>query len=131
MRLSQVQPETEEVRVVLEAGFALCQLGRLSEAEAIFRGVAELLPSSEVPQVALGQVYLQQGLWAEAQAACQEALQRARASSYARVHYAEALLHQQQYTAATELLGEVIATDPDSPHCHTAQALLAVLSDPA
>lgn len=124
MKLAQVLPDDSEVRVVLETGFALCQAGRLAEAEDVFRGVAEMLPSSAVPQVALGQVFLQRGLYREAQLACEEALRRQPESSYALVHRAEALLFQQRREEAELELNDVLTRDPSSPHSRTARALL-------
>lgn len=124
MRLRDVEPSDEELRVILEAGFVLREAGRLEEAEAVFRGVVELLPESDVPRVALGTVALQRGRFAEAQLACEEALKLKPASLYARVHHAEALLFQRRRDEAEEELREVIAADPDSPHSRTARALL-------
>jgi Flp pilus assembly protein TadD len=124
MRLSQVQPTDAELRVLLEAGFVLREAGRLDDAEAVFRGAAELLPASDVPRVALGTVALQRGLFADAQAACEQALRLQPGSLYARVHHAEALLFGGRRAEAEAELREVIAADAASPHSRTARALL-------
>jgi predicted Zn-dependent protease len=124
MRLKDVQPTEEELRVIMEAGFVLREAGQLDTAEAVFRGAMELLPQSDVPRVALGTIELQRGRFAEALAACEEALRLRPDSLYARVHHAEALLFQQHRTEAEAELNEVIATDPQSPHSRTARALL-------
>lgn len=124
MRLNQIQPSDAELRVMLEAGFVLREAGRLDEAEAVFRGVAELLPTSEVPRVALGTVELQRGRFNEALDACEEALRVRPGSLYARVHRAEALLFQGRRDEADNELQEVIAADPSSAHSRTARALL-------
>ena len=124
MRLQDVRPRDEELRLMLEAGFVLREAHRLDDAETIFRGVIELLPDSDVPRVALGTVELQRGRFAEAQAACEEALRLRPASLYARVHHAEALLFQQKRVEAENELNEIIASDPESPHSRTARALL-------
>ena len=108
----------------MEAGFVLREANRLDDAEALFRGVSELIPDSDVPRVALGTVELQRGRFAEAQAACEEALRARPASLYARVHRAEALLFQRRREEAEEDLRAVLAADPDSPHSRTARALL-------
>lgn len=124
MKLSEVQPTDDELRVVLEAGFVLREAGKYDDAEAVFRGVMELLPESDVPRVALGTVALQRGRFAEALAAYDEALRLSPDSLYARVHHAEALLFQQRRAEAEAELHELISQYPDSPHHRTAQALL-------
>jgi predicted Zn-dependent protease len=124
MKLTQVKPSDEELRVILEAGFALRYTRRLDEAAEIFRGVSALLPESDVPRVALGTVELERGKFVEAQAACEEALRYDPGSLYARVHRAEALLFQKRRSEAETELNSIIAADPESPHTRTARALL-------
>jgi predicted Zn-dependent protease len=126
IKLSQICPTGEESRVVMEAGYALVELGRLEEAEKIFRGIAELLPSSPVPRVALGQVFLMQGRVADAQSACEDALNLCPESSHARVHYAETLLYQRRRAEAEEELRRVIATDPKSQDAQIARNLIEI-----
>ncbi|HET6976006.1 MAG TPA: tetratricopeptide repeat protein [Pyrinomonadaceae bacterium] len=124
MKLDQVSPSDQELRVILEAGFALRYARRLDEAADIFNGVMALRPESDLPRVALGTVELERGNFAGAQAACEEALRRDPQSLYARVHRAEALLFQRQRSEAENELNSIIATDPESPHSRTARALL-------
>jgi predicted Zn-dependent protease len=128
MRLCEVQADDEELRVILEAGYVLREAGRLDDAEKVFRGAIALMPASDVPRVALGTVHLQRGRFADAQAACEEALRHCPESLYARVHYAESLLFQQKRAEAEAELSVVIAADPDSPHSRTARALLEAAS---
>lgn len=124
MTLSEISVDAEQLRVMLETGYILREAARFDEAEAVFRGVMELMPDSEVPRVGLGTVYLQRGDFAEAEAICGQAFKDYPNSDYARVHYGEALLFgQQREKAETELL-EVIRKNPDSPHGRTAQSLL-------
>jgi predicted Zn-dependent protease len=124
MRLSDIKPTDEELRLLLEAGFVLRTAGRIEEAGDIFRGVKELLPESDVPLVALGSLELQKGRPEAAQELCEEALVRRPDSLYARLHRAEAMLLQQNRAEAEDELRAVIAADPASPHSQTAQALL-------
>lgn len=124
MKLDYVQPSDEELRVIMESGFVLRDAGRFDDAEAIFNGIIELLPRSEVPRVALATVEIQRGRFAEALAACQEALRVQPRSLYARVHHAEALLFQARRAEAETELREIIAADPQSPHSRTARSLL-------
>jgi predicted Zn-dependent protease len=124
MKLDQLKPSDEELRVILEAGFALRYTRRLDEAADIFRGVVALLPQADVPRVALGTVELERGKFAEAQSVCEEALRHDPDSLYARVHRAEALLFQRRRSEAETELNAIIAADPESPHSRTARALL-------
>lgn len=124
MTVNEISVDAEQLRVLLEAGFILREAARFDEAEAVFRGVIELMPDSEIPRVGLGTVYLQRGDFAEAEAICKLAFDDHPESDYARVHYGEALLFgKQRDKAETELL-EIIKRNPDSPHARTAQALL-------
>jgi predicted Zn-dependent protease len=126
MKLSEVKPTDEEIRVILEAGFVLREAGKLDDAEAAFRGVMELFPNSDVPRVALSTIEARRGRFAEAQAICEEAVRLQPNSLYARVHHAEVLLFQRRRAEAEAELHEIIALDPDSPHSRTARALLDV-----
>ncbi|HEX5709287.1 MAG TPA: tetratricopeptide repeat protein [Pyrinomonadaceae bacterium] len=123
-RLSQVRPSDAELRVMMEAGFVLREAGKFDEAEALFRGVTELIPESDVPRVALGTVELQRGRFTEAQAACEEAIRLRPESLYARVHRAEAMLFLRRREEAEAELREIASADPASPHSRTARALL-------
>ncbi len=124
MTLNEISVDAEQLRVMLETGYILREAARFDEAEAVFRGVMELMPDSEVPRVGLGTVYLQRGDFAEAETICRQAFEDHPNSDYARVHYGEALLFgKQREKAETELL-EVIRKDPGSPHGKTARALL-------
>lgn len=123
-RLKQVTPTDAELRVMMESGFVLREAGKFDDAEAVFRGVMELLPDSDVPRVALGTVELQRGRFDSALAACEEALRLRPESLYARVHRAEALLFQRRREEAESELRAVISKDGDSPHSRTARALL-------
>jgi predicted Zn-dependent protease len=124
MKISEVPISNEELRVMLETGYILREAAKFDEAELLFRGVIEFLPDSDVPQVGLGTVFLQKGDFSAARDVCQKALELNPTSIYARVHYAEALLFDNPREKAETELQDIIGNNPDSPHCHTAQALL-------
>ena len=126
MKFQEVQPSDDELRVMLETGFVLREMGKFAEAADIFRGVAEFIPNSDVPLVGLGTVEFQQGHFDEAYAAYEEALRVKPDSVFARVHRAEALLFQGKRDEAEPQLQEIVATAADSPHSRTAQALLDI-----
>lgn len=124
MTIGEISVSNEELRVMLETGYILREAGKFEQAEAIFRGVMEFLPDSEIPQVGLGTVYLQKGDFSTAEEICEKALEVNPESLYARVHYAEALLFGRQREKAETELRDIIANYSDSPHSQTAQALL-------
>ena len=124
MRLNQIRPDDDQLRLILEVGFMLRDAGRLDEAEDVFSGMAEFLPRADLPLVALGTVKLRRGQFVDAEALCEKALARCPDSLYAKVHQAEALLFQQRRDAAESELRDIIARDPNSPHSRTALALL-------
>jgi predicted Zn-dependent protease len=124
MKLNQIKPTDDELRVILEIGFALRIVKRLDEAAEVFQGVAQLLPEADVPRVALATIDIDRGRFVEAQTACEEALRFNPESLYARVHRAEALLLQRRRVEAEAELNAVISADPQSAHSRTARALL-------
>ncbi|HEY8561469.1 MAG TPA: tetratricopeptide repeat protein [Pyrinomonadaceae bacterium] len=124
MTIKEISVSDEELRIMLETGYILREAARFNEAEAIFRGMMEFLPESDVPQVGLGTVFLQKGDFSAAEEICEKALVAHPESLYARVHYAEALLFSRQRERAENELREIIGSAPDSPHSQTAQALL-------
>lgn len=124
MTIREIPVSNEELRVMLESGYILREAAKFNEAEAIFRGVMEFLPDSDVPQVGLGTVFLQRGDFESAEEICEKALETNPESLYARVHHAEALLFGRRREEAESKLHEIISENPDSPHSQTAQALL-------
>ena len=124
MTISEIPVSNEELRVMLETGYILREAAKFNEAEAIFRGVMEFLPDSDVPQVGLGTVFLQRGDFESAEEICEKAIETNPESLYARVHHAEALLFGRRREEAESKLREIIDENPDSPHSQTAQALL-------
>ncbi len=124
MTITEIPVSSEELRVMLETGYILREAAKFNEAEAIFRGVMEFLPDSDVPQVGLGTVFLQRGDFESAEEICEKALETNPESLYARVHHAEALLFSRRREEAESKLREIIDENPDSPHSQTAQALL-------
>ncbi len=124
MNVSEISVDPEQLRVLLETGYILREAARFDEAEAVFRGVIELMPQSEIPRIGLGTVFLQRGDFAEAEAICRQAFEDHPDSDYARVHYGEALLFGKQREKAEAELSEILRKNPDSPHARTAQALV-------
>ncbi|HEY0078943.1 MAG TPA: tetratricopeptide repeat protein [Pyrinomonadaceae bacterium] len=126
--MSEVEPTDDEVRVMLESGVLLRDVGRLDAAETIFRGLMELMPEWPViPRIELSSVELQRGRVPEAESLCAEALRLEPGNLYARLHYAEVLLYQKRRHEAERELRQLISSDPQSPHSQTARAWLDAL----
>jgi predicted Zn-dependent protease len=124
MTVKEIPISDEELRVLLETGYILREAAKFDDAEAVFRGMMEFLPNSEVPQVGLGTVFLQKGDFQTAEEICRAAVETNPASLYARVNYAEAILFGKKRDEAEEILNSIVSENSDSPHSHTAQALL-------
>lgn len=130
MWMSEIEPTDDEVRVMFEAGVLLRGIRRLDEAEAIFRGLIELLPEWPVtPRLQLSSVELQRGRLVEAESLCAEALRLRPDHPYARLCYAEILLYQKRRREAESELEKLISSDPQSEHSETARWWLASLNE--
>jgi tetratricopeptide (TPR) repeat protein len=124
MRLSDVRPTDDEVKVMLEVGAALREHSAFAGAEAVFRGLAEMLPRAAEPRVGLATVLLHLHRYDEAERLCAEALRLQPGSLRARLLFGEALLHQRRRDEGEEELRQVVEADPESADGREAQALL-------
>lgn len=114
----------EEVALLLEAGYLYMEMGRPKEAEEIFAGVAALLPESDVPRVALGNLQFSQGRFQRALKHHQEALKLRPESAIAQAHVGEALLFLKRTEEGIAALNKAIEMEPDGPAAAFARALL-------
>ena len=121
-------PQKEAV-LLLEAGYLLLEMKRPKEAEAVFQGVCALLPQSDVPRVALGNVLFSQGHFARALKSHEEALKVKPDSALAQAHVGESLIFLKKKDQAKVALEKAVALDPNSDPARFAQALLAALAD--
>jgi tetratricopeptide (TPR) repeat protein len=117
-------PQTEAA-LLLEAGYLSMEMGRHKDAEDIFAGVAALLPHSDVPHVALGNLEFAQGRFQRALKHHQEALKLKPASALAHAHVGEALLFLNKTADGVKALNQAIALEPDGVPATFAKALLA------
>jgi tetratricopeptide (TPR) repeat protein len=118
---------SEEVSLLLEAGY-LCRYTRhFDRAQTIFAGVRALCPDSEVPLVALGTIEFDQGRFASAISEYRKALELNPSSSYAYAHLAEAQLFQMDRAGARESLQTALRLDPRGTSGQFARSLLAML----
>ena len=113
-----------EAALLLEAGYLYMEMGKPKEAEEVFAGVAALLPHSEVPLVALGNLEFSQGHFQRALKHHQEALKVKPTSALAQAHVGEALLWLKKSDEGRAALEKAIDMDPSGAPAQFARALL-------
>lgn len=113
-----------EVALILEAGYLLMELGKWKEAQDVFGGAAALVPHSDVPHIALGNLLFAQGKFQAALKAHKDALALDSKSQLARAHVGECLLFLKKYDEGKAELEKAIAQDPDSVAATFAKSLL-------
>jgi tetratricopeptide (TPR) repeat protein len=113
-----------EAALLLEAGYLYMEMGKPKDAEDVFLGVAALLPHSDVPLVALGNLEFSQGRFQRALQHHQSALKVRPTSALAQAHIGEALLWLKKADDAVVALERAIAMEPDGMPASFAKALL-------
>lgn len=113
-----------EAALLLEVGYLYMEMGKPKEAEEVFAGVSALLPHSDVPHVALGNLEFSQGRYQRALKHHQEALKVKPASALAQAHVGEALLWLKKSDEAKAALEKAISMEPDGSAAQFAKALL-------
>lgn len=126
-----VEVPQHEAGLLLEAGYLYMELGRHKEAEEVFTGVSALLPDSDVPRIALGNLQFALGRFQRALKFHQEALKLRPESATAQAHIGEALLFLKKDKEGLAAIQQAIAMEPDGPSAAFAQALLAAYEDGA
>ncbi|MCP4499397.1 MAG: tetratricopeptide repeat protein [Deltaproteobacteria bacterium] len=119
-----VEVPADEVKVLLESGYLLMEMGKNKEAEEVFSGVCALLPQSDVARVALGNLHFSQGRIPRALKFHQEALKLQPESSLANAHVGECLLMSGKIDQGLSALQKAKNLEPDSAAAAFAQALL-------
>ncbi len=113
----------DEVQLLLEAGYLYLEMGKPKEAEDVFAGVCALLPESDVPLVALGNLEFAQGRFQRALKHHQDALKLRPDSAVAQAHVGEALLWLKKPKDGLAALDKAIAMEPEGPSAQFARAL--------
>jgi tetratricopeptide (TPR) repeat protein len=113
-----------EVALLLEAGYLHMELGKWKEATEIFTGVAALVPHSDVPHVALGNLFFSQGKFTQALKAHREALKVNPDSALAQAHVGEALLFMKKTDEGLAELNRAIEMQPEGLAADFAKSLL-------
>jgi tetratricopeptide (TPR) repeat protein len=118
---------SEDLRILLESGYLYLGMQRYKEAKEVFEGVVALAPKSEVPLVALGNVYCVQGKFDQAIKTYQEALQVEPNSAFATAYLGEALFFRGQKEKAVEMLEKASKMDPSGKSGEFARSLLDLI----
>jgi tetratricopeptide (TPR) repeat protein len=113
-----------EAALLLEAGYLLLEMGKPRDAEEVFSGVAALLPHSDIPLVALGNLEFSQGHFQRALKHHQEALKVKPDSALAQAHIGEAFLWLKKAPEGRAALERAIEMEPAGAPASFAKALL-------
>lgn len=113
-----------EVVLLLEAGYFLAQMEKYKEAYDLFTGVAGLLPHSDVPCVALGNVFFAQGKLQQALKEHDKAILRDPNSAVAYAHKGEILFFMKKFDEGIEALNKAIEIEPHGVPAGFARELL-------
>ncbi len=119
-----VAPSSEELTLLMEAGFIYRDAKKFQEAREVFRGVRALLPKNEVAEVALGTVSFHEGDFPAAVKHYRRALELNPKSAYAYAHLGEACLFQMDKEAARKNLKKATELDPKGDAGKMARSLL-------
>lgn len=112
-----------DVTLMLEAGYLFIELNKHKEAEEIFAGVAALVPHSEVPHLALGNLHFSQGRFAPALKAHQHAASLNENSAIAHALVAESLFFLKRGAEALQALEKSLNLPDDGSAHEFAKAL--------
>ncbi|HWR49880.1 MAG TPA: tetratricopeptide repeat protein [Bryobacteraceae bacterium] len=119
-----ISPSTEEVHFLMESGFLYRDLGKFDEARDVFNGVRAMLPSSEVPEVALGTVTFQRGDFDGAARHYNRAVHLNPRSAFAHAHLGELSIFKKDKDSAREHLKTAVELDPRGEFGKMARGLL-------
>lgn len=129
---NQTQPEwiqgivtvsQRDITLMLEAGYLYMELKKHREAEEVFAGVMAMLPHSEVPHMAMGNLYFAQGRFAQALKSHQRATELQPQSATAYASMAEALLFLRRNDEGLQQIEKALSLEPEGPAHEFANAL--------
>ena len=101
----------KDIVLMLEAGYIYLAMGKFSESRAVFEGVSELVPHSDIPRVAVANALFAQKKYAPAIQELKEAIELNAASAFAYSHLGEALLFSGKKEEAIVALNKAISLD--------------------
>lgn len=126
-----IQVPQPEAALLLEAGYLYLEMGKTKEAEEVFTGVSALLPHSEIPHVALGNLEFSQGHYQRALKHHQDGLKVKPESALAQAHVGEALVWLKKTDDGVKALKRAVELDPQGAPAAFASALLEAVEQGA
>src|SRR4051812_30712843 len=121
---SLVPTSRSDAMLLLEAGYLWMDLGKFDKAKDIFAGAAQLMPKSEVPQLALGTLEFAQGHHEKALQSYRSAQKLAPRSALPRAHAGEVLLFMGKTAEALKELKAAQDVEPQGDGAKLAAALI-------
>jgi len=122
-----IPADSEDLRLMLEAGYLYLAMKRFKEAKEVFEGVSALVPQSDVPLVGLGNVYFVECKFSEAIKIYQKALKLVPNSAFAMAYLGEAYFFNGQKEQALKVLNESSKIDPEGKSGDFARSLLELI----
>jgi predicted Zn-dependent protease len=120
-----------EVGLLMEAGYLFLELGAPKKALDVFQGVAALVPTNEIPMIALGHLAFSQGKFEQALKYNEDALKRNPNSTLAKAHKGESLMFMGKHQEAMAILKSVLSEDTSGVTRGFVQALIDAFNDGA
>lgn len=118
---------SEDLRIMMEAGYLYLGMQRYKDAQEVFEGVVVLAPKSEVPLVALGNVFCVQGKFDQAIKTYKKALDVEPKSAFAKSYLGEAFLFKGLEKEAVTTLEEASQLDPQGKSGDFARSLIDLI----
>lgn len=115
--------------LMMESGYAYLAARKLEEAGELFEGVCLLAPKSEVPRIALGNVFSAKKKYADALREYRKAISLEPTSALAHAHMAEVLLFQNKKPEAVKLLQKAMDLEPTGKAADFAKALMKAVEE--
>jgi tetratricopeptide (TPR) repeat protein len=119
---------SEDLRILMEAGYLYLGMLRYKEAQEVFEGVVALAPKSDVPLVALGNVFCVQAQFDKAIKTYQQALSVDPQSAFAQAYLGEALLFKGEKDQALDTLKKASTMDPKGKSGDFARSLIELIN---
>jgi Flp pilus assembly protein TadD len=107
-----IAPSHEELAFLVEAGIIYREGKNFPAARDVFKGVKELYPQHEFPEVLLGTVDFQEGNFDGAEGHYRKALELNPRSAFAHAHLGEAFLFRKDKETARTHLKTALKLDP-------------------
>lgn len=120
---------SEDLRVLMETGYLYLAMQRHKEAKEVFEGITVLAPKSEIPLVALGNVFCVEGRFDQAIKIYKEALAIEPQSAFAMSYLGEALFFKGDKEKAIEMLGQASKIDGKGKSGEFARALIDLINN--